>query len=124
RMRRPRGPMKYPASLAVSAAPYLREDDHGVWLNVLVQPRSSRNQVVGLHGDRLKIQVTAPPVDGRANTMVKDLLAELLGVSGRAVEIARGLAAREKIVCVRGVHLAQVQSQLEAAVTRSGPRSL
>ncbi len=98
-----------------SAAPYLREDD-GVSLNVLVQPRSSKNQLVGPHGDRLKIQVTAPPVDGRANAMVKEVLAELLGIPRHAVEITRGLTAREKTVHLRGLRLAQIQAQVEAAL--------
>ncbi len=99
-----------------SAAPYLREEDDGVSLNVLVQPRSSKNQLLGPHGDRLKIQVTAPPVDGRANAMVKELLAELLGIPRHALEITRGLTAREKTVHVRGLRLAQVQAQVEAAL--------
>jgi uncharacterized protein (TIGR00251 family) len=117
-MRRSPNSTQQQPPIGLSAQPYLREDDDGVWLNVLVQPRSSRNQLVGRHGDRLKIQVTAPPVDSRANAMVKELLAELLGIPRQAVEIARGLTAREKTVHVRGLRLAQVQSQVEAALKR------
>ena len=50
--------------------------------------------------------------------MVKELLAELLGVSRQSVEIVRGLTAREKTVRVRGLRLAQVQAQVEAALKR------
>jgi len=117
-MRRSLNSMQQPASNGPSAAPYLREGDDGVSLNVLVQPRSSKNRLVGLRGDRLKIQVTAPPVDSRANAMVKELLAELLGIPRQAVEIVRGLTAREKTVRVRGLRLAQVQAQVEAALKR------
>ncbi len=109
--------MQQQASIRLTA-PYLREEDDGVSLNVLIQARSSKNQLVRPHGDRLKIQVTAPPVDGRANAMVKELLAELLGIPRHAVEIARGLTAREKTVHVRGLRLAQVQAQVEAALKR------
>ena len=112
-MRRSPNSMRQAASIGPSAAPYLREDDDGVWLNVLVQPRSSRNRLVGPHGDRLKIQVTAPPVDSRANAMVKELLAELLGIPRQALEIARGLTAREKTVHDRGLRLAQVKAALK-----------
>ncbi len=117
-MRRSRNSMQQQVSIGLSAAPCLREDDDGVSLNVLVQPRSSRNQLVGPHGDRLKIQVTAPPVDSRANAMVKELLAELLGIPRQAVEIARGLTAREKTVHVRGLRLAEVRALVEAALKR------
>ena len=99
-----------------SCAPYLREGIEGVSLNILVQPRSSRNRLVGLHGDRLKIQVTAPPLDNRANAMVQELFSELLGIPRHAVEIARGQTAREKTVLVRGLRLAQVQALVEAAL--------
>jgi len=99
----------------------LREDGDGVSLKVLVQPRSSRNQLVGLHGDRLKIQITAPPVDSRANAMVRDLLADVLGIPRQAVEIVRGLTAREKTVHVRGLSLASAQAQLEAAFKKRDP---
>ena len=104
------------ASIGLSAAPYLREDDDGVWLNVLVQPRSTKNRLVGQHGDRLKIQVTAPPVDDRANAMVEELFSEVLGIPQRAVEIARGQSAREKTVFIRGLRLAQVRGLVEAAL--------
>ena len=55
-----------------------------------VQPRSARDRVVGLHGGALKVQVTAPPVDGAANRAVIELLAEWLGVPRRAVAVVRG----------------------------------
>ncbi len=70
---------------------------------VRVQPRASRSEVAGVHGDALKIRLAAPPVDGAANEALVRLLAELLGVPRRAVRIESGLGSRSKIVEVDGV---------------------
>lgn len=74
-----------------------------VRFTVRVQPRASRSEVVGLHGDALKIRLAAPPVDGAANEALVRLLAGLLGVPRRAVRIEAGLASRSKLVEVDGV---------------------
>ena len=65
---------------------------------VRVQPRASRRRIAGLHGDALKLQVTAPPVDGAANAEVIALLAEELGVPKGAVHLVAGEQARSKVV--------------------------
>lgn len=67
-------------------------------LEVLVQPRSSRNAVTGWQGGALKLKVTAPPVEGAANAAVVEFLAEVLGIPRRAVRIVRGETARSKLV--------------------------
>jgi len=66
-----------------------------------LQPRSSRNAVVGLHGDALKIKIKAPPVEGAANRMCIRHLAECLDVPRSAVEIVSGRSSRIKTVQVR-----------------------
>ena len=63
-----------------------------------VQPKASRNRVVGRVGDRLKVQVTAAPERGKANDAVIDLLAESLGVPKSAVRITAGQASPLKTV--------------------------
>jgi hypothetical protein len=83
--------------------PWLREDEAGVTLEVLVQPRASRSRVVGEHGGRLKIQLAAPPVDGEANAALVELLSSLLGVRKADVEILRGDTGKRKTVRVVGV---------------------
>jgi uncharacterized protein (TIGR00251 family) len=77
-----------------------------------VVPGSRRDQIVGALGDRLKIKVSAPPEDGRANEAVCALLAEALGVSASDVEIVAGHTRPEKTVRVAGVSPGQVQGKL------------
>lgn len=77
--------------------------DGGVRLRVRVQPRASRNEIAGAHGDELRIRLQAPPVDGAANEALVRFLAEVLDVPRSAVEIVSGLAARSKTVAVRGI---------------------
>ena len=77
------------------------EDKTGLKFNIYVQPRSSRNQVVGLHGDALKVKITAPPVEGAANKMCIAVLAKVLNVPKSAIEIVSGQASRTKRVQVR-----------------------
>lgn len=67
-------------------------------LRVHLQPRASRSRIVGRHGDGLKVQVHAPPVDGAANAALVELLADTLGLPRRAVRIVRGATARDKVV--------------------------
>ncbi len=68
-----------------------------------VQPRASRTEVAGPHGDAIRIRVAAPPVGGAANEELIRFLAGRLGVPRAAVVIVRGAAARRKVVRVRGV---------------------
>lgn len=81
---------------------------------VKVVPGSRRDQIVGALGDRLKIKVSAPPEDGRANAAVCELLAGALGVSARDVEVVAGDSRPEKTVRVAGLTAAQVQGKLGA----------
>lgn len=94
---------------------WLRATDGGVALDVLVQPRSSRARLGPIHGDRIKLAVTAPPVDGEANAAVIELVARALGVARGAVAVTAGLASRRKTVTVRGVAPAQVIATVEVA---------
>lgn len=81
--------------------------DH-VRFAVRVQPRASRSEIVGLHGDALKVRLSAPPVDGAANEALVELMAGALGVAKRAVRIVSGESSRSKTVEVEGVTAAAV----------------
>ena len=84
-------------------AAWLRAAADGVLLDILVQPRASRSRIVGEHGDRLKLQITAPPVDGEANAAVVAFIADTFHVPRRDVELVAGATGKRKTVLVRGV---------------------
>ena len=75
----------------------------GIRLRLRIQPRASRTELVGLHGDALRIRVASPPVDGAANEELVRFLARLLGVPDRAVEVTAGHSGRQKTVHILGV---------------------
>jgi len=79
----------------------IRKTPEGVAFKVLIQPRSSKNMIAGLHGDALKIKLTAPPVDNAANKMCLKFLAKSLGVSRSSLEIITGHNSRHKQVLLR-----------------------
>ncbi len=72
-------------------------------IEVLVAPRASRNRVMAIHDNRLKVQLTAPPVDGKANIALVRFIADALGVARAQVEIISGQASRRKSVRVQAV---------------------
>ena len=79
----------------------VQTDSRGVTFKVYVQPRSSKNQIIGLHGDALKVKIKAPPVDGAANKMCIQYLAACLDVPKSCVEIKSGQSGRTKQVRVQ-----------------------
>ncbi len=83
--------------------------DGAVTFDVLVQPRASRAKLGPVHDGRLKVAVTAPPVDGEANAAVVELIAKALGVARGAVEVVAGTSSRRKTLRVRGVAPAAIE---------------
>ena len=81
--------------------PFIREHSEGIVLKILVQPRSSKNSIVGAHGDALKVKVTAPPVAGAANKMCIRFLAKCLGIPHFLIEIISGQNSRTKQILLR-----------------------
>lgn len=81
-------------------------------INVRIQPRARAKEIVGWRDDALVIRVTAPPLDGRANEALCELLAERLGVPKRNVSVVRGTAARDKVVAVEGLDDTALRSRL------------
>jgi len=81
----------------------VRSGDGIVRFAVRVQPRASASEIVGTHGDALKVRLSAPPVDGAANEALVELLAERLGVRRASIRIASGASARTKVIEVTGV---------------------
>lgn len=81
-----------------------------VLLDVLVAPRASRERVGPRHGDRLKVAVNAPPVDGEANAAVVALVARALGVPRSAVEVTAGETSRRKTLRITGASPAALEA--------------
>jgi uncharacterized protein (TIGR00251 family) len=82
---------------------WLTRDGNRVTLALRVQPRASRDEVAGLHGDRLKLRITAPPVEGAANEHLCRFLARLFGVPPSRVRLLQGATGRDKLVALEGV---------------------
>ncbi len=91
----------------------MREQAGGVSIDLLVSPRASRARLGPVHGDRVKLAVTAPPVDGAANKAVVEAIAKALGVAKSAVEVTAGHSSRRKTVRVTGATAAQVQEAIQ-----------
>ena len=83
-----------------------------VRISVYVQPRASRTEVAGMHGDAWKIRVAAPPVDNAANAELIEFLALKLDIAKRSVRIAAGGTGRRKIVEIDGVSLNAISAAL------------
>ena len=91
--------------------PSIREHPDGVVFNVFVQPRSSKNKIIGLHGDALKIKVTAPPVAGAANKMCLKFLAKCLATPYVRLEIISGQNSRTKQILWRSEQIPPSEKQ-------------
>jgi hypothetical protein len=92
---------------------YLRQTSEGVVIHVRAQPNAKRSEVVGLHGEELKIRLHAPPVEGKANEALVDFLSNLFRVAPSTVEIIRGETSRSKQVLMRGRTIEQLNRALQ-----------
>ena len=83
---------------------------------VRVQPRASRDEVLGWQDGVLRVRVTAPPVEGEANRAVEGLLAVALGLRRSAVTVVRGQRGRDKLARVDGLAEAEVRARLDRSL--------
>ncbi len=90
--------------------PCLRQTDAGVEIFLYVQPRASRNKVVGMQGEELKVALTAPPVDGAANKSCSAFLAKLCSVPKSYVRIVSGETSRHKRFLLEHADFQEVSS--------------
>jgi uncharacterized protein (TIGR00251 family) len=82
--------------------PAARRDRGDLLLELRIQPRASSSEFAGRFGDRVRVRLQAPPVDGRANEALVEFLARQLGVPRSSVAIEHGHGSRDKRVRVRG----------------------
>lgn len=95
--------------------------DGGVVLHLHVQPGAGRSAVVGRHGRALKVKVAAPPVEGRANDAVVDLVTRTFGC--RQVTLVSGATSRSKRVRLDGVEVDTVRHLLQGVLAPSSERA-
>ena len=84
----------------------------GATFTVKVHPRGRKNAITGEVGDALKVSLTAPPVEGRANEACIEFFAEVLNVPRSSVSIAAGQSSRNKVIRVAGVSAEEVRRRL------------
>ncbi|HVI06925.1 MAG TPA: DUF167 domain-containing protein [Candidatus Binatia bacterium] len=86
------------------------ESDDRVSFAVRIHPRARKNALTGVVGDAVKLSLTAPPVDGKANAACIDFFAELLNLPQSSVTIASGHASRNKVVRISGITAEKVRA--------------
>lgn len=82
---------------------YFKASSQGLLLYCQLQPRSSRDAIAGIHNGRLKIQITAPPVDGKANEHLLRFIAKAAGVAKSQVSLESGHTGKLKTLLLAGV---------------------
>ena len=86
--------------LQISKIPHRRSGE-GIVIQVKVEPRASRTEITGLHGDALKIRLTSPPVEGKANRQLIEVLAREFGLKKGQIEVIGGSTSKMKTVLLR-----------------------
>ena len=100
--------------MKLSELPFLTAVKSDLVLSVYVQPRASRNQICGIQGEELKIRLTSPPVDGAANKLCREFVADLFDVAKSSVTIISGETSRHIRLLIAGIHLGQFGNQILA----------
>jgi uncharacterized protein len=92
----------------------IRDTPQGATFAVRVQPRARKNAIVGELGDALKLALTAPPVEGRANEACIEFLAEFLKVPRSSVTIAAGETSRNKVIRIAGLSAEELRRRFHS----------
>lgn len=95
----------------------IKDTAAGATFTVKIHPRAKRNAITGTLGDALKISLTAPPLEGRANHACIEFLADLLKLPRSSITIAAGQTSRNKLIRISGVSAADVETRLRRVVT-------
>lgn len=97
----------------------IQKSAKGFTFAVKVHPRARKNAITGTVGDAVKLALTAPPVEGRANQAVIEFFADLFQIPRSSVTIASGETSRNKVVRMSGLSRAAVEQSLAAALAQS-----
>jgi len=107
---------------AAEAGPLIREGRNGLLVGFRVSPSAAKTAVRGLYGERVKVSLSAPPEDGRANAELIEALARWLGLEKANIRIDSGQTSRDKVVAFAGIDEVGLQGKLATLVRgdRSG----
>ena len=97
----------------------IRDSAAGVVFTVRVQPRARKNAITGVVGDAIKLALTAPPVEGRANEAVIRFFADLFEIPRSSVTIASGATSRTKVLRIAGVSKEKIQERLTIVLSQT-----
>jgi hypothetical protein len=100
------------ADSAGNALPFLKQTEEGVLLDVYVQPKASKNEPAGIHEDALKVRLTAPPVEGKANKECVRFVAKILGLPKSRVSIVQGEKSRRKTLLLQGSRMGEIDGKI------------
>jgi uncharacterized protein len=90
----------------------IKDTPNGATFAVRIHPRAKRNAITGVLGDALKLSLTAPPVEGRANDACIEFFADLLKLPRSSITIAAGQSSRNKVIRIAGLSAAEVEARL------------
>src|SRR3990167_2965963 len=107
------------SNLSRNKLPFAECGEGWVILRVYIQPRSSKDEIAGIHGETaLKIRLTSPPVEGAANSACIEFLANILGIRKSQIEIASGQKSRIKQIKITGIPLEEVGEKIFKYLTQ------
>lgn len=92
---------------------WLSEKGGSVFINIHLQPRASKNEIAGIHGESLKVRLTSPPVEGAANSHVIEFFSKKLGTTKSKIAIVSGEKSRHKTLKVEGLTAAEATAMID-----------
>lgn len=100
----------------INIFPFIEESGDGALISIVVQPRSSKSEIVGIHDGLLKVKISSPPVDGEANESCIKYFSKLLKVPKSDIRIVKGERSKRKKISVSGVDMDTIISVIEKHV--------
>jgi len=89
-----------------------RQTSEGIEIALHVQPNAPKSQIIGVHGERLKVKIKAPPVEGKANDEIVNFFSALLGIPKNQIGFQRGEHSKSKTLLIHGLDLDEVKRRI------------
>ena len=99
--------------------PYIGHSDSGVIVDVYVQPLAKREQIVGIHDQKVKIHLKTPPIGGKANKTLLIFFARMMETPKSNISIIKGTHSRNKRILIKNISLANVCKVLENEILKA-----